>query len=171
MNLRALLAQSSSPIIIGHQNADPDAVCSMLAASSLYLSINPEGNPTLVCEDVSKLSNQVLETLESTTEIHEFSEKSHDLTILLDTNSRFQLGPRVVNLLGDPSRTLVIDHHEENPDIQTIAQYTLIKTNASSTCEIVFELFEELNVELDTVTANLLLTGILFDSRRFLLLW
>ncbi|MFQ5831237.1 MAG: bifunctional oligoribonuclease/PAP phosphatase NrnA [Candidatus Thorarchaeota archaeon] len=167
MNVRAILAQSSRPIIIGHQNADPDAVCSMLAARSLYLSINPQGNPTLVCEDVSKLSNQVLDTLELSKEIHEFSKKVHDLTILVDTNSKSQLGPRVANLLGDPSRTLVIDHHEENPDIQTIAQHTLINTKASSTCEMVFELFEELNVEPDTVTANLLLTGILFDSRRF----
>ncbi|MFW9799099.1 MAG: bifunctional oligoribonuclease/PAP phosphatase NrnA [Candidatus Thorarchaeota archaeon] len=167
MNVRAILTESSSPIIIGHQNADPDAVCSMLAARLLYLRVNPQGNPTLVCEDVSRLSNQVLDTLEPTAEIHEFSEKVHDLTILLDTNSKSQLGPRVASLLGNSSRTLVIDHHEENPDIQSIAQHTLINTKASSTCEIVFALFEELNVELDTATANLLLTGILFDSRRF----
>ncbi|MHA2378129.1 MAG: DHH family phosphoesterase [Candidatus Thorarchaeota archaeon] len=167
MNLKDILAQSSTPLIIGHQNADPDAVCSMLAVRSLYMKISPKGEPTLVCADVSKLSNQVLSLLEPTNEIHDFSEKSHDLIILLDTNSRLQLGSQVSTLLKEPSQTLVIDHHEENPDIGAIAEHTIIDTDVSSTCEIVFRLFQDLNLELDTATANLLLTGMLFDTRRF----
>ncbi len=167
MNLKSILSKSSTPLIIGHQNADPDAVCSMLAFRSLYLKIRPEGEPTLVCADVSRLSNKVLSHLESAIEIGEFSEKSHDLMVLLDTNSRLQLGSRVGKLLTQPSKTLVIDHHEENPDIGSIAEHTIVNTQASSACEIVFDLFLDLNLEIDAVTADLLLTGMIFDTRRF----
>ncbi|MFX0044429.1 MAG: bifunctional oligoribonuclease/PAP phosphatase NrnA [Candidatus Hermodarchaeota archaeon] len=167
MNLRDVLAKSSTPLIIGHQNADPDAVCSMLAFRSLYLMTNPEGEPTLVCADVSRLSKKVLSLFESTVEIKEFSEKSHDLIVLLDANSRLQLGSEVGTLLREPSQTLVIDHHEENPNIGSIAEHTIINTNVSSTCEIVFNLFRNLDLGIDALTANLLLTGMIFDTRRF----
>jgi nanoRNase/pAp phosphatase (c-di-AMP/oligoRNAs hydrolase) len=167
LNLKDILAKSSTPLIIGHQNADPDAVCSMLAVRALYLQINPKGEPTLVCADVSRLSKKILSSFESTVEIGDFSEESHDLIVLLDTNSRLQLGPRVSTLLREPSQTLVIDHHEENPDIGLIADYAVINTHASSTCEIVFNIFQDLNLEMDAHTANLLLTGMVFDTRRF----
>lgn len=139
----------------------------MLAFRSLYVMTNPDGEPTLVCADVSRLSKKVLSLLESTVEITDFSEKSHDLFVLLDTNSRLQLGSQVGTLLKKPSQTLVIDHHEENPDIGSIAEHTIVKTDASSTCEIVFGLFLDLGLGIDALTANLLLTGMIFDTRRF----
>ena len=60
MSLGDLLRNSEVPLIIGHQNADPDAVCSMIAVARLYKILNPEGSPYLVADDISRLSNQVL---------------------------------------------------------------------------------------------------------------
>ena len=64
MNLRKLLSNSMKPLIMGHQNADPDAVCSMIAFSRLYKEINPEGTFTLMADDLSRLSKQVLDVFE-----------------------------------------------------------------------------------------------------------
>ena len=61
MNLRKILSNSMKPLIMGHQNADPDAVCSMIAFSRLYKSINPKGTFTLMADDLSRLSKQVLD--------------------------------------------------------------------------------------------------------------
>ncbi|TFG96614.1 bifunctional oligoribonuclease/PAP phosphatase NrnA, partial [Candidatus Thorarchaeota archaeon] len=69
MNLRKILSTSMKPLIMGHQNADPDAVCSMIAFSRLYKSINPEGTSTLMADDLSRLSKQVLEIFELKDEI------------------------------------------------------------------------------------------------------
>ncbi|MFW9846459.1 MAG: bifunctional oligoribonuclease/PAP phosphatase NrnA [Candidatus Thorarchaeota archaeon] len=167
MNLRSLLSVSTKPLILGHQNADPDAICAMLAIKALCLNLNPNGVPSLVCDDVSRLSNQVLDMFNVTTNISNFSEDDHDLVFLLDTNSSYQLGPRVKSLLRDPSRTIVIDHHEENPEIPSIAQYEIVDSKASSTCELVIDLFEDFSVAIEPSIANLLLTGLLFDTRRF----
>jgi nanoRNase/pAp phosphatase (c-di-AMP/oligoRNAs hydrolase) len=86
---------------------------------------------------------------------------------MLDTNSEFQLGPRVRTLLTDPSRTIAIDHHEVNPELSLIAEHQLVDSNASSTCELVIGLYDDLDVLISPLMANLLLTGLLFDTRRF----
>jgi phosphoesterase RecJ-like protein len=167
LSSRSLFAESLNPLILGHQNADPDAVCSMVAVRELYLTIRPDGNVTLVCDDVSRLSNQVLRHFSLDVAISDYSEDTHDLVILLDTNSEFQLGPRVRNLLTDPTRTLAIDHHEENSELLSIAQHQIVDSNASSTCELIIGLYDDLGLPISTEVANLLLTGMIFDTRRF----
>ncbi|MDH4212967.1 MAG: DHH family phosphoesterase [Candidatus Thorarchaeota archaeon] len=167
MNLRSLLSESSYPLILGHQNADPDAVCAMLAFARMYRIINPKGTPVLIADDLSRLSNQVMNTFVSGESILETEGIESDLVILLDTNSVFQLGPKFQKIPQNPSKTIVIDHHEINPETEAIAEHRLVKTDRSSTCEIMVNLFEEYNIPIDSMTANLLLTGIIFDTRRF----
>ena len=167
MNLRKILSNSMKPLIMGHQNADPDAVCSMIAFSRLYKSINPKGTFTLMADDLSRLSKQVLDVLELNDEILEKPGPGFDLVILLDTNSRLQLGTDFQDIPTDPSKTIVIDHHEPNPEVGTIADHRFVRSDRFSTCEILVDIFEELNTEIDPEIANLLLTGILFDTRRF----
>ena len=167
MNIKPLLEGSSNLLILGHQNADPDAVCSMIAFKFLFQSINPKGSATLVCNDISRLAVQVLRILAPDVEIAETASADFDLIVLLDTNSRHQIGLGLNDLLKDPSHTLVIDHHEDNPTIHELAEHTLIDSSKSSTCEIMFRLISDLEVQLNERIANLLLTGIIFDTRRF----
>ena len=122
MNIRPLLENASSLLIIGHHNADPDAVCSMIALKELYKSLNPKGVITLACDDVSKVAVQVIDTYYPTAEFHEDVQLEHDLIALLDANSKFQLGPKLEKVMNQPSKTLVIDHHEDVfSDIPTVA--------------------------------------------------
>jgi nanoRNase/pAp phosphatase (c-di-AMP/oligoRNAs hydrolase) len=167
LNLNELLRNVERPLIIGHHNADPDAVCAMIAFARLYRLINPSGTPTLIADDSSKLSNQVLGRFVPEVTIGKKSEESHDFFVLIDTNSRFQLGLEIQDTVSDPSRTLVIDHHEPNPEIDALAKHQIVQSEKSSTCEILVDVFEELDLSVDPNTANLLLTGMLFDTRRF----
>jgi phosphoesterase RecJ-like protein len=167
MNLKALLTQSMKPVILGHQNADPDAVCAMIALSALYKNINPKGTPVLLANDISRLSHQVIDTFSSGTTIHESPETQGDLVILVDTNSIFQLGLLLQNIPQDPARTVVIDHHEDNPDIARLAEHVLVRNDRSSTCEMMVDIFEENSIVINSNIANLLLTGMIFDTRRF----
>jgi nanoRNase/pAp phosphatase (c-di-AMP/oligoRNAs hydrolase) len=167
MSLRSLLSESKNILILGHHNADPDAVCSMLAIKHIYKSLNPKGNSVLVCDDVSRLSKQVIDKLSPGSIILPTSDEKHDLVVILDTNSHFQLGESIEALLLSPGETLVIDHHEANPDLGSLAEYSVVDTEASSTCEIVVKLYDEFDIEIDPEIANLLLTGMIFDTRRF----
>jgi phosphoesterase RecJ-like protein len=167
LNIKPLLEDSSHILILGHQNADPDAICSMVAFDFLYQSINPKGTTTLACNDISRLGVQILNILAPDVQISEKIVDEYDLIVMLDTNSRYQLGPGLEDLLKNPSRTLVIDHHEYNPTIQEISEYTIINPDKSSTCEIMYKLLQDFDIPLDQKTANILLVGILFDTRRF----
>jgi phosphoesterase RecJ-like protein len=167
VNLELLLKSSRNPLILGHQNADPDAVCSMIAFARLYKTVNPDGVPQLVADDTSRLSNQVLRVFEPEMKISKIPEMNHDLLVLLDTNSRFQLGTPLQHIPENPSKTIVIDHHERNPEIDLIAEHQLLLEDKSSTCEIIVSVYADLGVQIDASTANLLLTGMIFDTRRF----
>jgi len=152
---------------MGHQNADPDAVCAMLAFSRLYKTLNPAGVVTMMADDLSRLSKQVMDSLGLDDEILEEPSSNYDLIILLDTNSAVQLGTDFQDIPMHPNRTVVIDHHEPNPDVELLSDHRIIRSDRFSTCEILIDVFDELEVEIDPTIANLLLTGIIFDTRRF----
>ncbi len=167
MNLLELLNDKNNILVLGHHNADPDAACSMIAFSELYGVINPNGKFTLACDDVSRLAKQVLENLAPETEILETLDKQFDFVVVLDTNSELQLGEKFEDFVSDPSKVLVIDHHEENPEISSFASHTIVLSDRSSTCEVLTALHKEYNIPISEPSANLLLTGMLFDTRRF----
>ena len=165
--LKSQLAAAKSITVLGHHNADPDAICSMIAFNNLYTSINPEGQVVFVCDDISRVAKQVMETFGSSIEVLTSIDHDSDLIVLLDANSKYQLGPDLEQMLDFPEKTIVIDHHEENPDIGNIADFVMVRSDRFSTCEIIVDLFRSLNIEISSKTANLLLTGMLYDTRRF----
>ena len=166
-NLRSQLVAAKSITILGHHNADPDAICSMIAFKNLYASINPEGRVVFVCDDISKVAKQVMVTFDSSIEVITSIDHESDLFVLLDANSKYQLGPYLEQTFDFPEKTIVIDHHEENPDIGNIADFVMVQSDRFSTCEIIVNIFRALNVEISSKMANLLLTGMLYDTRRF----
>ena len=167
MNIRDLLSTTNDVLILGHHNADPDAVCAMVAFSHLYKVLNPEGKATLACDDTSRLANQVLSKLAPDTEILGETDREYEFVVVLDTNSPLQLGPKFEKHVADPSKVMIIDHHEENPQIHEIADHTMVMSDRSSACEVLIELYLQLEVPITKLTADLLMTGMLFDTRRF----
>ncbi|MCF2137417.1 MAG: DHH family phosphoesterase [Candidatus Thorarchaeota archaeon] len=167
MTLRQLIQDAQHVLIMGHHNADPDALCSMIAFERLYHALNPEGNAVLACEDVSKLSTQVVRTFIPLPDIVEVPSQDFDLYVILDTNNTYQLGEALENLIPEPDKVLIIDHHTPNPDISTMASHLVVQSERSSTCEILVSVFQDLEVPITAEIANLLLSGILFDTRRF----
>ncbi|UCE11378.1 MAG: DHH family phosphoesterase [Candidatus Thorarchaeota archaeon] len=168
LNLKALVSEHNQILVLGHHNADPDAVCSMIAFSNLYQELNPRGQVVMACDDVSRLARQVIDSFDSSAKILEEVTEDYPFVVLIDTNSRFQLGVGMKDVLLHPPTTLVIDHHEPNPEIAFLAAHVIADSDRSSTCEIIYELYEQNGLDISEKTANLLLTGMLFDTRRFL---
>ncbi|MBD3157638.1 MAG: hypothetical protein GF309_02510 [Candidatus Lokiarchaeota archaeon] len=167
MNIKPLLEDADSILVIGHQNADPDAVASVIAFSELYRTVNPAGASVLACTDISRLSQQVLDTFAPDIKIVKEPDLEPALVVLVDTNSREQVGGKLKNYLNNPSQTLVIDHHEPNPEIEELASHVIQEPDCSSTCELLLSIFNDMGLQPSKTAANLLLTGLLFDTRRF----
>ncbi len=100
-----LLRQVDSVLILGHQNSDPDAVCSAYAFSVLARRINHKIR-TSFCSPggVSKLSKQILSTavplpIDEKPNLDDFG-----LIVTVDTNTLQQLGElrRLFNIRQNP---------------------------------------------------------------------
>ena len=91
-----------------------------------------------------------------------------DLIISFDASSIDQLWKQYSENTDVFNNTdfFVIDHHLSNP---WFGQYNIIKTDYSSTCEIVYEIIEELNyIEfMDPQIATCIFTGMITDTNIF----
>jgi phosphoesterase RecJ-like protein len=84
---------------------------------------------------------------------------------IVDTNDIGNIGHVSTHILPYVSEYYIIDHHESGDDLISDNH---IEENASSTCEILFDLLTELGVEIDTEIAVALYTGIMYDTGSFI---
>jgi nanoRNase/pAp phosphatase (c-di-AMP/oligoRNAs hydrolase) len=64
---------------------------------------------------------------------------------------------------------VVVDHHASHPDTERLATLCITDEESSSTCEIVYGFYKQMNVKPDQNEARALFLGISFDTRHFIL--
>jgi len=92
-----------------------------------------------------------------------------DLIVLLDTNTIQQLDKWSETIKASSSPLIVIDHHFPHPEAERPATVYVVDEEASSTCEIIYQFFKEIEVELTETEAKALFLGIAFDTKHFIL--
>jgi nanoRNase/pAp phosphatase (c-di-AMP/oligoRNAs hydrolase) len=157
-------------LLLCHQNADPDAVCSSYALSKL-LNYLKTGIKVEVAspESVSKISKILLERFSMKVVNDKPSFDKTDMIFMVDTNTIKQLGEWSGRLKEAHLPLIVIDHHAPHPETEKIASLCIYNENASSTCEIIYGLFKEANIKPSKDVAEALLLGAAFDTKHFTL--
>ncbi len=153
-------------LITSHENADPDALCSAFAIEHLIHILYPDIKTIIWFDELNTAAEKILEKLNL--ELPLPPDFTCDGIILVDTNSADQLG-ELKSQINWEKPVLIIDHHILHPATEKIAKYQLINENAVATAEIIFEIYQSLNAVLSEKPANLILLGILADSRHLLL--
>ncbi len=156
-------------VLLCHHNADPDAICSAFAFSKLLKRLRPRLTvETAAAQGPSSLSKHLLNSLpvELTPEPHI---KEADVIVLLDTNTIQQLDEWSEQVKASDAPLIVIDHHASHPETERLATISVAEEEASSTCEIIHQLFKEAGVKLEKIEAKALFLGIAFDTRHFIL--
>jgi nanoRNase/pAp phosphatase (c-di-AMP/oligoRNAs hydrolase) len=92
-----------------------------------------------------------------------------DAIVLLDTNTVQQLGDWAKRVISSKSPIIVVDHHASHPETERLAALSVSDENASSTCEIIYRFFMDMNVRFTENEAKALFLGITFDTRHFIL--
>ncbi len=157
---------SKNIIICGHENPDPDAICSCIAMEYLLskfekgvICLNSDATPTnLLILDYRKILN----SLETGGQLPNNLEKYS--LLVLDTNN-FQNTGKIFTLVEKKIKKMfIIDHHAlNNVEIDN----SFIDDNASSICEIIFQLYEYLKIDMPKEIGDAIYTGILFDTGSF----
>jgi len=154
-------------LILGHQNADPDAVCSGYLLARLLRRINRRLRVVVASPDgVSKVSARVLEHLRF--EVAEKAEPSKfDMVFTVDTNTLEQLGSlkEAVEKSGRP--LIVIDHHAAHPETRNYAEVVISDEKATSACEVVFQLYTTLRAKPTKKEALAAFLGIAYETGHF----
>jgi phosphoesterase RecJ-like protein len=84
---------------------------------------------------------------------------------ILDVNDINNIGQVATLILPRVKEYFIVDHHDSET-VQLSKNH--IEQNASSTCEILYLLFREMNLELDLPIAQALYMGILYDTGSFI---
>ncbi len=92
-----------------------------------------------------------------------------DAIVLLDTNTIHQLADFQERVKSAQSPIIVVDHHAVHPETKRLATISASDENASSTCELVYRFFMDMNVHFTQDEAAALFLGIAYDTRHFIL--
>ncbi len=156
-------------VLLCHHNADPDAIFAAFAFSQLLGRLRPELEIEIAAaHGPSRLAKSMLKSLPVKLAGQPRIEKA-DLIVLLDTNTIQQLDEWAERVKEANSSIIVIDHHANHPETERLATMYVTNEEASSTCEIVYQLFKEAEVKLTEVEAKALFLGIAFDTRHFVI--
>jgi bifunctional oligoribonuclease and PAP phosphatase NrnA len=156
-------------LLLCHRSADADAVCSAYAFQGLLKRFMPDlvveiGTP----QGINKPTKQLLEYLPITVNMKPNIE-SASVIFLIDTNTIEQLDEIEDRLKASKAPLLIIDHHTPNPDTEKLCKLCIVNEQAAATCEIVYDMYQQANIQLSLNEARALFTGIAFDTRHFAL--
>jgi len=162
-------AQAHFVLLLCHHNADPDAVCSAFAFQSLLSRHRPNMIVEIgTAQGISRLSKHILKHIPITINLQPDVEKAEAI-ILLDTNTTQQLGKLAERVVNSKVPIVVIDHHAAHPQTEQIAKLCITSEASSSTCEMVYAFYKQLNLKPGLNEAKALFLGITFDTRHFVL--
>ncbi|MDX1813675.1 MAG: DHH family phosphoesterase [Candidatus Bathyarchaeia archaeon] len=160
---------ASHVLLLCHHNADPDAVCSAYAFQGLLAKHMPDLTVEIGAgQGISRLSKHILKHIPIAVNMEPDVGKA-SVIVLLDTNTTQQLGRLAERLVKTKAPIIVIDHHAAHPQTEQIAKLCITNEEASSTCEIVYNFYRQLNIKPSLNEAKALFLGITFDTRHFIL--
>ena len=151
---------NNQPVIIaGHEDADMDSIGASLSIAYFLEKIGKEDVTVLLAEkDMYKIK-----WFNQNKFLAQYTKKDNYVFIMVDLNRKERLS-EFESYFDNASLTINIDHHESN---KQEAKYILEDATISSTCEIIFNIFNQFDCKLDKNIASLLYAGILTDTSGF----
>ncbi|MBQ8006305.1 MAG: bifunctional oligoribonuclease/PAP phosphatase NrnA [Lachnospiraceae bacterium] len=160
MNLLEEIGNAKSVAIAGHIRPDGDCISSTLALRGYLKNARPGAKITVFTQDNPPTIFSYLEGYDEMNLTYSPKEK-YDVFVALDVSSLDRLGDSLW-FFENAGKTICVDHHETNPGLADVNE---IRPKASSTCEVLFDLFEK--EYMDDKVAECLFTGIVHDSGVF----
>lgn len=160
MNLLEEIGNAKSVAIAGHIRPDGDCISSTLALRGYLKNAMPGTKITVFTQDNPPTIFSYLEGYDEMNLTYSPKEK-YDVFVALDVSSLDRLGDSLW-FFENAGKTICVDHHETNPGLADVNE---IRPKASSTCEVLFDLFEK--EYMDDKVAECLFTGIVHDSGVF----
>ncbi len=164
MKMRRLLQtikRHKTFLVTTHVNPDPDALCSQLAVA-LYLRSIGKKVHVINSEPLPKRFD-FLPGAKGVKAYQEGMRVPCDVAIVVDCGELDRIG-KVQKLLGHGERIINIDHHTTN---DRFGDLNLVDKRASSTAEVLYEFFSQVQCALTKDLAVNLYLGMMTDTGSF----
>jgi len=160
----AQINQAQNILLVCHPQPDADAIGSLAAMSAWLSRLNKKHFK--FCRDAVPANLGWLLDFELIGEnIDGFFNQTFDLAIILDSSDLKYAGlDNIFSKLVKPPFLINIDHHATN---SLFGQINVVMTQAASTTEIVYYLFQSLEFNFSPPVANCLLAGLIGDTYNF----
>ena len=167
-NIHTFIQPAQHVVLLTHQSPDGDAMGSSLAMYHYIRSLGKEAHvivPNAFPEFLAWMpgADSVLLYDSQKAQADSYLEKA-DLVICTDFNAPSRIGALGDKMLTLACPKLMIDHHLHPSDF---ADFIVSEPEASSTCELVYEVLSTLNSQLSTPIATCLYTGLMTDTGNF----
>lgn len=167
-NLHSVISSAQHVVLLTHQSPDGDAMGSSLAMYHYIKSLDKEAQvivPNAFPDFLAWMpgADTVLLYDAQMAEANSSLEEA-DLVICTDFNAPSRIGTLGDKMLTLDCPKLMIDHHLHPADF---ADFIVSEPEASSTCELVYEVLSTLQAKLSTDIATCLYTGLMTDTGIF----
>jgi nanoRNase/pAp phosphatase (c-di-AMP/oligoRNAs hydrolase) len=164
IQLKKIFREENDILFLCHHNADPDAVGAAIGLKYLANTLNKSKNKNIriSANSVSKLSRAVLDELNDDIEIVYYP-KLAKVVFFVDTSSLNQVSVDENKL--KESKIILIDHHRKT-DLINLCDLYIVNEKSPSTCEIVSNIFKEMNIYPPKNVRTALLCGIVYDTKH-----
>ncbi len=149
-------------LILSHQNADLDAICSSIVLKDALSILNPD------IEIIMGVPNGISKNAKSMVEESQFlinPSLDVDLLVILDSSTLEQISPLDKDT-GMAKKIAIIDHHVSHEETKNISDFYMVDESAISTAEVLYELIKAEGIVLNKSSNLALVVGILADSAR-----
>ncbi|MDE6398158.1 MAG: DHH family phosphoesterase [Clostridiales bacterium] len=158
MTLTEIVKNAQSVLIIGHQRPDGDCIGAGLALKNVCVA---HGKPCdFVFDSPAPAHFSFLPAFDT---LNVFSAKQYDTVICVDCADHLRVG-KYIGYVKNAKTSVNIDHHQTN---NRFADVNVVVPDASSTCEVLFDLLEPAG-ELCDAVAYYLFVGLSTDTGHFM---
>ncbi len=157
-----VLNESQTMYIFPHMVADGDAMGSCASLCGLMRKMGKEADIVMedeIPDNLKFLDKGYVIYADKETELPE-----RDLCIALDCSNVDRFPKREHIFFGAAKRTACVDHHVTKSGF---ADVNLVDPYAAATCELLYELYDFMGIELDVEAGEALYTGIVTDTGNF----
>ncbi len=154
-------------ILSAHETPDGDAIGSEYAMLKALQKLGK--NVKVFNSDPMPNKFRFIDTKNEIITLEDESQLPSDIEnyvlLILDTNDETNIGVVAQYVLPHVKDYFIIDHHESDEDLLV---QNLIQKSASSTAEILYLLFKDMNIEIDFDMAQALFMAIVYDTGSFI---
>ncbi len=152
--------------IFGHTSADPDSLASVFGMEFIIKQLHPEVTIDVLVDGISKHTTELVNYYDHPLKTE--TKGTYDLIVIVDVNVLPQMGIfQELILKHDKQAIILIDHHTTTNFAVNSTSLAYIDEERTSVAEIILEIMFELSLVPPKPLLNILLSGIIYDSRRF----